>query len=523
MTLALLAGVLLISLAIVVSLPTRPSVEAQAQVMAVRLDQALGREAAEARLRIAVLPFVVSGATEFEGQGLGDALSQAVNEQLVAQPRLQPVGRQSVEVVSNVGLAHATAARVLGADYLLLGELIAASEHRIEVRISLWDAALDDIAWTLALDGTGPRLQEVPRQIAARLQTAFPPLDTRFAAARTNHSRLEENGYRQYLMAKYLARRGNALDAERAIAILDLLLQESPQHTPAHIARARALLALNAITGDHWPEMVAALEKLEREALPAAPLDPALLGLAATAALFRGDWPAALERAHHSAMLDPNQVDNLRLAAQTLLAAGYLERATELARQAALLDPVATGSHQLLALLHGMQGNDDDMVRHAEIARDLGLDTAGYFFGFADLRAGELDKGVQRLHAALEAAGGPTEWLAAFAAALRDQQQRPAAIRAIDRVEGDAREFMNEFFVYYAMLGATERSLESLRRLARHEPGEWAMHLWLPELASVRRHPEFGELLAGTSLPEAWQRFGAPDLCAVVAGSVDCR
>lgn len=520
LTLALLAGLLLISLGIVLLMPPSSNLEAQAQVMAARLDRALERDARAPGMRIAVLPFAATGPAAGDLDYLRQALAEAVTEQLAAQSQLRLAGRRSVQAVADAALSEAMAAQVLGADYLLIGALHG-DQEAVQVRVRLWNAATGAEEWIMQFQGGGATLQELPWKVAERLRATFP--DSINFASEPNARPLSAADYHDFLMASYLARRGNAEDLRRALEILDRLRDRAPGHLPSILAHARAQMSLNAITGDHWPDVVSALSHVERELLPGMAAEPSVLGLAALAAFYRAEWSTAIERIEQAVALDPNDAQNIMLAAQLMLGAGYIERAAELGRQVALLDPVATQSHQFLALVHGVRGDDAAMVRHAEIGRDLGLDTAGYYLGFAEMRAGRIEPGVEYLRAALQAAGGPVDWLPALAAALRDGQARSAAVAAMDRVGPQERAFMDEFFVYYAKVGAIERSLQALRAVADDGYGQWTMFVWLPELAGVRRQAGFSEFLAATSLPEAWNRFGPPDLCAIEASHVGCR
>lgn len=520
LTLALLAGLLLISLAIVLLMPPTSSLEAQAQVMAARLDHALERDARTPGMRLAVLPFAATGPAAGDLEYLRQALAEAVTEQLAAQPQLRLAGRRSVQAVADAALSEAMAAQVLGADYLLLGALHGDQEV-VHVRVRLWNATTGAEEWTMQFQGGGATLQELPWKVAERLRATFP--GSIAFASEPGARPLPAADYHDFLMASYLARRGNAEDLRRALEILDRLMDSAPGHLPSRLMHVRAQLSLNAITGDHWPDVVSALTRVERELLPEMPAEPAVLGLAALAAFYREEWSIAIERIEQAIELDPNDAQNIMLAAQLMLGAGYIERAAQLGRQVALLDPVATQSHQFMALVHGVRGDDAAMIRHAGIGRDLGLDTAGYYLGFAEMRAGRIEQGVEYLRAALQAAGGPVDWLPALADALRDEHARPAAVSAMDRVGAQERGFMDEFFIYYAKVGAIERSLQALRAVADEGYGQWTMFVWLPELAGVRSQAAFSEFLAGTSLPDAWHRFGPPDLCVVEAGRVGCR
>lgn len=520
LTLALLAGLLLVSLGIVLLMPPSSSLEAQAQVMAARLDRALERDGSAPGMRIAVLPFAATGPAAGDLEYLRQALAEAVTDQLAAQPQLRLAGRRSVQAVADAALSKAMAAQVLGADYLLVGTLHG-DDKAVRVQVRLWNASTGAEEWTMQFQGGGATLQELPWKVAERLRATFPGSVS--FAAEPGARPLSAADYHDFLMASYLARRGNAEDLRRALEILNRLMDSAPEHLPSILAHARAKMSLNAITGNHWPDVVSALAQVERELLPAMPAEPTVLGLAAMAAFYREEWTTAIERIEQAVALDPNDVQNITMAAQLMLGAGYIERAAQLGRQVALLDPVATQAHQFLALVHGVRGDDAAMVRHAEIGRDLGLDTAGYYLGFAELRAGRIEQGVESLGSALQAAGGPVDWLPALATALQDEQARSAAVAAMDRIGAPERGFMDEFFVYYAKVGAIDRSLQALRAVADDGYGQWTMFVWLPELAAVRSQAAFSEFLAATSLPEAWARFGPPDLCAIEAGRVGCR
>lgn len=518
---ALLGGVLLVALAVMLAIPRTPGMDAQAQVLAARLDQVLDRDPADARIRVAVLPLSVSASLDDDLDYLQHALTEALADQLALSPMLRLSGRRSVQAVVDAGLGRETAARVLDAGYLLDGTLSSDAE-KVVVQIRLWNSNTAADEWELKVHSGGPALQELPWRVAQRVRAtvlgdASPPL------AAQGVSSLAAEDFRQYLRARYLLRRGNARDCARAVELLDELLEIAPGDTRLTVARVQALAALNTITGNHWAELADSLALVEQTVLPLAPGDPDVLGLAAMAAVYRDDLAGALSMAQQAIGIDPNHVGNLALAAQLSLAGGYLGDARRYARQVALLDPVAAPAHQLLALAYGVAGRNEAMVEHARIGQELGLDTAGYYLGFAALRAGEVQQGIAWLHEALAAAAGPTDWLPALAAALQDERQRMTAIAAMDAVGEVERGFMDEFFIYYAMLGDVERSLRALAALRADGYGQWAQLLWLPELQAVRRHEDFPLWLATTTLPDAWQTHGPPDLCPLVSGRFRCQ
>lgn len=518
---ALLGGVLLVTAAIMLAMPRMPGMDAQAEVLAARLDQALDRDPAMMRVRVAVLPLSLATTADDDLDYLRYAIAEALTDQLALSPTLRLSGRRSVQAVVDAGLSRAPAARVLDAGYLLDGTVSLDEEH-IVVEIRLWNAGTSTDEWVMRVQSGGPALQELPWRVAQRVRATVLG-DASPARAGSGMSSLAAEDYRQYLRARYLLRRGNARDSARAVALLDELLARAHDDTRLIVERVRALASLNSVTGDHWAELYRSLVLVEETVLPLTPSDPDVLGLAAMAATYRNDLAGALSTLRKAKVIDPNHVDNLALAAQIALASGYLDEARQYARQVALLDPVAAPAHQLVALTYGVSDSAAAMVEHALIAQELGLDTAGYFLGFAALRAGEVQKGIDWLREALVAAAGPTEWLRPLGVALQDQQQSAAARAAMDAIGGEQRGFMDEFFVYYAMIGDVDRSLQALEVLRDGGYGQWTQLLWLPELRPVRAHENFSAWLTTTTLPDTWQVHGPPDLCEAISGGFRCQ
>lgn len=516
------AAAAIITMVVVILLPERPrGLDAQAEQLAVRLDALLARtEHDDTLIRLGLLPLSLPPGAGEEVSFLAEAIAEQIAEQLKHHRRLTLIGHRSARVVVDAGLAKPIVARLLDADYLLHGD-VTLDDGSVVVTLRLWQGRTATQEWQLQSRGTAQSLQELPLRVTHRIEDTLLQ-GASLREARTAPETMDGEVHRRYLRALYLTRRANVVDIRRAIDILDELLTSQPGEARLVTARLGALLSLNSITGNHVAEISESIAELERDLLQHAGEDPGLLGIRARAAAWYNDLGGALALVHRAVSADPQHAGNVALAADLSLAAGYLVSATRHATQAARLEPVAAVSHERLALVYGIQGHDEAMREHAEIAAELGLATTGYYLGFAALRSGRVSIGIGHLHEALEAAGGPTAWLEALASALQDPRQRDEALTAMDLADADARGFLDEFFIYYALLGDTQRALTALHALSRSGYGQWTQLLWMPELDTVRADPGFADWLAATTLPEIWQLHGAPDLCVRTGEGFDC-
>lgn len=515
-----LALLLLLATALVVLLRT-PTAPARAEPpLALQLDRLLQRQDAEPA-GIAVRPLAVADgdAAAREAQG---PVCDAVVASLARMPGLRVASCGSTRVALAAGLDDAALARLLAVRHVLSGEIATRSEGRLLVRVAMHDVAGARERWRYEDELAAHELQTLPALVAQRTSEA---LGVANAAAPTVP--LPPDLHRRYLDAQRKARRPAAPERLAALAEVEALLREAPDHGPLQYMRLALRSALGAAGLDpanagrseaellaRQAALLAEIRALGEQLLARDPqdwrahlllLNDAYQGGRMVEAFARGD--ALLEHvARHPGML--------RIAARLYLGAGYLQRARELAFEAARLDALDAEAHEVLAQLHGLAGDTAAMSEFVAVAEQLGHRQTGLLRSLGALRGRDWDALARALTDWANGSGRSPDWVPAFVQALRDPATRPAATAALTSEPEAVRTAMAGHFLEHALLGDVARSLAAVQHQARLPPAAWLQQLWWPELTAVRRSDGFIDAMADLGLLALWQARGAPDLCA---------
>ena len=213
----------------------------------------------------------------------------------------------------------------------------------------------------------------------------------------------------------------------------------------------------------------------------------------------------------------------LRLAARLHLHAGYVHRAAELARDAARLNALDAEAIEIMALAAGIERRDAEMRELIAVAVQIGHQGMGRAEVFDAFRRQDWAT-LERVHTAWVSWGDkwPADWVPAFVRGLADPAQREAASLLLDGHAEATRQHFVSYFIEYALLGDSARSLKSVQHHARLPPATWMQHLWWPELAAVRQQPGFVQAMHDLGMTGLWAARGAPDSCQRAAGLTGC-
>lgn len=499
----------LISLTIV-WIATRPAGMNDAQALAGRLDEALPERAVTHDRSLVVLPFVTAEEDlEYLTFGLGDAVA----DELRLDPRLRVSGRKSAQSVAQAGLDVDDVGRVLNVTYVLRGSLRSEGE-RLTVEARLLDSRSGEPHWEQHFDVVARDFQRLAIRIGHRTSAAIlPGYLPRMAGPRAEVS---SQAYVGYQRAVYLARRNNPKDLTKSIELLDEVLALEPDYADAMIQRVRSRSTLHTHTGEVSIGAVAQSASELADKLQALdPANPDAFLLRVQSHLEPRDWGRKIDWLRQARDVRPGDPTTLKYLAQFWAFGGYVRHAAELARQAAEIDPLSGGSHQLLALIYMVLGEDELSAAHAELAEELGLERESMSRGVIALRQGDVDNGLAELRTAYSSSVEfDYGWMVPVAAALKDPSRRAAAVRALDEVDAEQREWTDNFMIYYPRLGDADRTLHALHaQIDFGMWGLWVMRLWSPELSSTRGDPRFAEVIKRLEFDVLWDAEGPPDRC----------
>lgn len=491
------------------------------------LDAALKRPP-EPPAGIAIRPLQPPQVSE-QDAALSQAVCTSVSDALVRLPALRVVACRSTAAAVAAALDDAALARLLAVRHVLTGSVAARPGGRVHVRLALVEARTAARVWHIDEEITDGELQTLLPRVAEAVARAIGS-----PAPVTGDRPVAPDLYAVYLKAQMLARQPS-IDARRAaVRLLDEIAAADPDYEPALLLRhgirgwllgnldeARDIAALNAARAENVAEGLA----LARRIVARDPNDPRGQWLLLADEIERGQWAAGFDRLDAMLASSGNDARLLRTAAKLHLHAGYLARAQALAVAAANIDALDAQTFEVLALVAGMQQRNAASREWTAIARQLGHEGMGRLEMVDAWRRGDWAL-LERTYAQWVGWGGKwsNDWVPQWVRGVADPAQREAAVALLDGHDAATRQHFVSYFIEYALLGDYARSLAAIRHHARLPPATWMQGLWWPELAPVRRDPQFAEAMADLGFIALWEARGAPDLCERAAsGGWRCR
>lgn len=516
--------------AIVVLLVDRPlePKAARAMELAEKLDRVLDRPRAYDAPGVVVFA-LSSAADDKDLVFLGSALCDALVERLVRHGVLRSTSCASARVAREAGLRGPQLAHLLGTDFAVEGSIARAENGGYRVALAMRRLRTGATQWQMEGDYDDAGLQELIGEVTRRIVGAA----AGGAPAPVEHA-VDRKAYAKYLKALQLARAKNPDAMRAALALIEEVLAIAPDFSAALYVRLGLLSQLSQYRGEHTgspqeslARQAALLEEIQALGRRLVQIDPADLRgniLLLNFAFQNRRWVDAFAHADVLMTHVTRSPGVLRIAARLHLSAGYLQRARELALQAARLDALNPETYEVLALIHGALGQDTEMLEFAAIATELGIKRASLFEAIAAHRRREWPAFERWFTQSVHSAEEKADWVPQFTRAMADAGEREAAARTLEQHDVQTRAVKAGYFLEYALLGETERSLRAVRAQAQLPPAAWLEHLWWPELGAIRQNPGFAEALENLGIVALWETRAAPDLCARAAGGTwSCR
>ena len=321
---------------------------------------------------------------------------------------------------------------------------------------------------------------------------------------------------------QYLHRRDEA-SLRRSIQLFEQAIALDARYGQAYVELAKAYALLPSYSTEIQDEMFdLALATLAKGVEQDASLDASIQVVLALVAYNRWDWITAevafrraLEHAH-------NDSDLLVWYSQFLSAVGRPLEGAEYARRAKELDVLSPVVNHRLSVASMWIDADDEAVRYADIAEELGMGPTPDAYIVLKFRQHDyaavrpLLIGVQTMFAR------PTAWVDPLLDALAHPEKRPQAVEALARAE-DARDVPPKYlFGAWLYLEEAERAIDAGLRLVNDRPSFNVEFVFSREARALRQHPRFGELVRAIGLNRYWDRFGWPDMCRKSGETISC-
>jgi serine/threonine protein kinase/TolB-like protein/tetratricopeptide (TPR) repeat protein len=343
---------------------------------------------------IAVLPFT-NTTGDAENDYLSDGLAESVMFQLSRGGTLQVTPRSSVARARAMTASPLAAARTLGVDVVLVGELTG----RQLVRAELIDVRTDALLWGSRWDRAATDLISIQRELAEgtlralRRDGVVPTI--------TAPQPSDPEAFSLYLQGRFFWNKRTADGLERAATHFREALDRDPDFAPAWVGLADSLALMDQYAGvpskENCPKAKGAIMK-------ALSLDPALATAHASRALLLGHceykWVEAEAEFKKAIELDPRYVTAHHWYALHLAYRGFFDHARQEALLAQQLDPLSLIANNAISVVNGYSGDWDAVLTQSE--RLIQMDPS---FPISHMARGRALRGKRDLPGALEEFG----------------------------------------------------------------------------------------------------------------------
>lgn len=316
----------------------------------------------------------------------------------------------------------------------------------------------------------------------------------------------EMEAYNLYLKGRYAWHRRTRESLAGAVSYFERSVAGAPGYARGHAGLADAY----AVQGfyDHRPP-ADAFPKAEAAARRALALDGSLAHPYATLGYvnlyFHWRWPDAENAFRRSIELDPSYSTAHQWYANHLTAMGRFDEAEQAMRRAMELDPLSLIANAALGWVYYHAGDYASAIEQFD--RTLELDpTFGLAYlwkGLAHEQLGRSDEAIRLLEKSLALSPGSVVVVAALAHANATAGRRERATELLRGLLAADERYVPAFEVakVHLGLGETDAALDWLEKAYEQRSHSMAFLKVDPQLAPLRTHPRFRELLRRVGHP----------------------
>ena len=327
----------------------------------------------------------------------------------------------------------------------------------------------------------------------------------------------DSEAYNSYLRGNYLLEhRFEDRNLEEAIRLFEESIQIDESYGPAYLGLATAYALMPDYREAPLDEYLSRAVETVRKGVE---MDPRIADLASAIHGFvhyqRREWTEAEEAYRQAISAEFVDTNAFSWYSQMLSCVGRLEESRDIALQGEVVDPDSTVINSRIAMIYTWLGNTGKAHEYFERANDL--DATGLIHDMAYAlflkRTGQLDKSRTMSLAAATVIESDTSWINPVYRALAEPtpENARAALAAINKTWetwGEDEVIPHIVILVRTLLGDVEGAMEIARLL--DNPGEtFSMEiLFIDELAPLRQHPDFMQLLEDLNVVSHWDDVG---------------
>lgn len=491
-------------------------------------ERGLGRaHAGEPHGSIAVLPFA-----NLSGDPARDYFSDGMSEELLnllaRVPGLQVAARTSAFAYKGRNVDVRQVGRELGVETVLEGSVRQAGD-KVRITAQLIDAETGFHLWSETYDRELKDIflvqDEIARTIVDRLRIQLAPGEQQLAQ-RDRPPTQNMEAYQLYLQGLAIWKRRGEDNLRRAIELYQAAIGRDPAFARAHAALASVYVVFPGYTREEGDEEKW-LPLAEQSARQALALDPNIGQAHAVLAQInsnRGNLLDAESGFFFAITLEPNEPTPHHWYSLLLGQVGRLDASLEQAKRAYELDPSSPILAANLANAHLVRNDNDEALRYARLAEELGLSgkSANGVGAAVALRRGQWDEARRLLLAQEHLPEEIRPHIGPFVEAVANPARRPqvvAEMRKLDPKVGPQEGLL----IPYLQLGQTDLVYEILMGSLDRDRTAWVhkwdlSNTWTPESEVFRKDPRFPQFAQRVGLVDYWKQYGYPDRCQAGTG-----
>ena len=492
--------------------PVQASVADQAQVQAAARPAEQEADRKTSQQSIAVLPFVDMSPAK-DQEYFSDGIAEELLNVLVKIKGVKVASRTSSFAFKGKDIGIPQIAEELQVDNVLEGSVRKAGDQ-VRITAQLIDVRTDRHLWSETYDRKLEDVFAVQDEIAQKIVEALTlTLGAGEKAALAAPHQATENleAYELFLRGRALWQRRGAENIRRSIDLFDQATRLDPDFSRAWSALAAAHLTLpvydlTANEAEEWGQA----DLFARKALA---LDPDIAeALAVMGDLTRGKgaWEEAETYYHRAIALEPGSVTGHLWYGEFLADVGRLQEALTENIKAVELDPLSPGANINLSNTYILLGNYQQALKYALVGADLGHNGGMFLAASSYLALGNYVKAREYFDLFVQALGlpAPNEFGNVLVDAAQDPGARPRALAA-------GREFeAGEDLIVLLLVqsGDLDQAFSEIP-LARDNWANTIWYFWDVNLALLRKHPRFRDIVREAGLADYWRSNTWSDFC----------